>query len=374
MVISLTPLVHRDKLCIAIAGRLSHDVYQLVKNFPGRTYSKTHACYYIIYSPQALEDLITLLSPATQVDLKGWEKLHHNHQRNQYPDAVVVLPPLYQEMLIKMRYSEATLDNYVAQFAFFLKFIYPKTADDIAEQDVHRYLLYLARDRKISLSTQNQAVNAIKFYLEHVKKGERHTYYIERPRKEWKLPTVLSEDEIKALLENTMNVKHRCMLLLLYSSGLRISELLSLRWNDIDRDRRVINVRSGKGRKDRITLLSTIAYEYLLKYVDMFAPKEWLFEGVYGPYSARSVNNIIKRSCAKANIAKQISAHTLRHSFATHLLEHGTDLRYIQTLLGHENSKTTERYTHVTRKGFDNLVSPLDRIGQTLILGTNKEI
>jgi site-specific recombinase XerD len=125
----------------------------------------------------------------------------------------------------------------------------------------------------------------------------------------------------------------------LFFGYIRISEVLNLHWNDIDRDRRVIYVRHGKGRKDRITLLSVIAYDYLLKYIDKFAPKEWLFEGLNGSYSARSVNNIIKKSCKKAGIEKQVSAHTLRHSFATHLLENGTDLRYIQTLLGHESSK-----------------------------------
>ncbi|MBT1706200.1 tyrosine-type recombinase/integrase [Chryseosolibacter indicus] len=373
MNITLSSLLHRGKMCIAIIGKLSSEVHRLVKRFPGITYSQTHKCYYVLYSPETLDALHSILAAVVKVDLR-WEKPENNVTCMKYQEDVVVVPLAYKEMLIKMRYSEATLENYLVQFRFFLTFIYPRTAAEASEQDVHDYLLYLVKDRRVSLSTQNQAINAIKFYLEHVKKGERKVYYIERPRKEWKLPTVLSEEEMKGLLENTTNLKHRCMLLLLYASGLRISELLSLRWKDVDRDRRIINVRCGKGRKDRITLLSAIAYDYLVEYIDMFAPKEWLFEGIYGRYSARSVNNIIKKSCAKANINKQVSAHTLRHSFATHLLEHGTDLRYIQTLLGHESSRTTERYTHVTRKGFDQLVSPLDRIGKNLNLTTNKGI
>ena len=137
--------------------------------------------------------------------------------------------------------------------------------------------------------------------------------------------------------------------------------MLNLRWDDIDVDRKVINVRGGKGNKDRITLLSTYALEFLIQYVDLYKPVNYLFEGPGGKrYSERSVGQIVKRSCKIAGIKKRVSAHTLRHSFATHLLESGTDIRYIQTLLGHASSKTTERYTHVTKRGFERLRSPLD--------------
>lgn len=254
-------------------------------------------------------------------------------------------------------------------------YLYPQNASDINEEAIHRYLLYLIEVKKVSLATQNQAINSIKFYLEHVMHGERRTYYVERPRKEWKLPTVLSEDEIKKLLACTKQIKHKCLLLMLYSSGLRISELLNLRPCDIDSDRKVIHVRAGKGKKDRISILSQVAYGYLSHYLAMYKPKTWIFEGPQGNrYSARSVNKVIHKSASLAGISKKVSAHTLRHSFATHLLEHGTDLRYIQALLGHESSKTTERYAHVTTKGFEKLVSPLDYLGGNLNLESNKEI
>ena len=247
--------------------------------------------------------------------------------------------------------------------------------DQVDETDIHQYMMHLVTERGVSISTQNQAVNAIKFYLEHVKHGERKVYLIERPRKEDKLPTVLSEEEVKRLLDVTKNIKHRCLLFMLYASGLRISELLKLRHTDIDHDRKVIHVRSGKGGKDRITLLSDVAYELLTEYRAGYAPVYWLFEGPDGnAYSQRSVNKIIKKSSLKAGIQKRVSAHTLRHSFATHLLEHGTDLRYIQSLLGHSSSRTTERYTHVTTKGLDQLISPLDRIWKKDKLGDNKGI
>jgi site-specific recombinase XerD len=224
----------------------------------------------------------------------------------------------------------------------------------------------------VSRSTQNQAINAIKFYLEHVKHGERKVYYVDRPLKELKLPTVLSEAEIQRLLFHTRNIKHKCLLLLLYSGGLRISEVLKLKPVDVDTDRNVIYLRGAKGNKDRITLLSAVALTYLQQYLAAYKPATYIFEGPNGTaYSSRSVNKIIKRSALLAGIVKNVSAHTLRHTFATHLLEHGTDLRYIQSLLGHESSKTTERYTQVTRKGFMQLTSPLDNLTLTINLPEN---
>jgi integrase/recombinase XerD len=237
-----------------------------------------------------------------------------------------------------------------------MEHIHPQSVEEIEINQIHQYMNFLVDKRKVSLSTQNQAINAIKFYLEHVKKGPRKVYYTERPRKEMKLPTVLGEQEIKDLFEVTTNVKHKAILFLLYSAGLRMSELLALTWNDIDTTRHVIYVRQGKGKKDRITLLSRIATGYLERYRALYAPVHGVFEGAAKEkYSARSVNNIVKKSARLAKITKNISAHTLRHSFATHLLESGTDLRYIQTLLGHESSLTTERYTHVTKRGVEKL-------------------
>lgn len=232
----------------------------------------------------------------------------------------------------------------------------------------------MVKTRKVSLSAQNQAINAIKFHLEHVLRGARATFEVDRPRPEQKLPSVLSEEEVAALLNSVTNAKHKIILFLLYSAGLRISELLALRPTDIDADRGLIYVRNAKGRKDRVTLLSREAKNAIDLYLKAFNPTQYLIEGGPAhPYSARSVNNIIKTACNKAGIRKNASAHTLRHSFATHLLENGTDLRYIQKLLGHESSTTTERYTHVTKKGLENITSPLDRLMQNLNFRPNKK-
>ena len=285
------------------------------------------------------------------------------------------MPGEYTECLVRLGYSDATIRNYVAQFAAFLKWVHPKTSYQFDHDDVHRYLLYLIRKRGAGRSLQNQAINAIKFFNERVNKNERTTYFIERPKKAVTIPAVLSEEEIIGLVSHTPNLKHRFLIVLLYSAGLRISELLNLKMVDIDIGRKVIHVRSGKGNKDRITILSKTACEILSEYSLHYQPKEYIIEGPgHKMYSQRSVNHIIKRSALAAGIKKNVSAHTLRHSFATHLLENGIDLLYIQSLLGHQNSRTTERYTHVTTKGFAQIASPLDRIAQKFNLNANKEI
>ena len=359
--ITLGPFYHREQHCIAIRGKMSALTYQSLSTLPDRRYSRTHRCIYVIYSKERLERLYNMLKETSKVVLSRFTK--DFEPISSLPVQTIEIPKAYAEKLIRMRYSKATYDNYLIQFRNFLVHIHPVTAEDITESHIQDYLLYLINNRQVSISTQNQAINAIKFYLEHVMGGERRIYYAERPRKEWKLPTVLSEQEIKDLFYQTKNVKHRAIMFLLYSAGLRMSELIGLRWTDIDNTRGLIHLRGAKGKKDRVTLLSGNAYEYLLHYRHQYHPREWVFESpAGGPYSPRSVNNVIKQNAFRAGINKRVSAHTLRHSFATHLLEGGTDLRYIQALLGHESSRTTERYTHVTKRGFEKLRSPLDNI------------
>ena len=189
------------------------------------------------------------------------------------------------------------------------------------------------------------------------------TYYFQRPKKEKKLPIVLSEEEITEILRQISNLKHKCIIYIIYSAGLRLSEVTNLQISDIDSKRKVITIRGGKGKKDRITLLSETILELLREYYKEYKPQKWLFEGQKGgKYSPTSVQKIFKTALAKTKITKNASIHTLRHSFATHLLERGTDLRYIQELLGHSSPKTTEIYTHVTKKGIDKIKSPLDNL------------
>ena len=188
-------------------------------------------------------------------------------------------------------------------------------------------------------------------------------YTIDRPRKEQKLPSVLSEEEIKRIISSTSNLKHKTILVTIYSCGLRLSELLDLKISDIQSDRHRLLIKDGKGNKDRYTILSDVTLELLRKYYLIYRPKLYLFEGQHGGrYGAKSVQNIVKHALEAAKIKKPASTHTLRHSFATHLLENGTDLRYIQTLLGHTSPKTTEIYTHVSSKGLEGVVSPIEKL------------
>ena len=272
-------------------------------------------------------------------------------------------PKEYTEKLKELRYSVNTLNVYTDLFEEFINYYPNKPAQDITEEEIIAFLRYLVNERKISTSYQNQSINSIKFYYERVLGGKRKIYLIERPRKEIFLPEVLSEEEVAAILKTITNIKHKALIMTIYSGGLRISELINLKVKDIDSDRMQIRVQQSKGKKDRYTLLSQKTLLILRQYFKEYKPKEWLFEGEGdGEYSQKAIQNILKRAVLKAGIKKRITVHSLRHSFATHLLENGTDLRYIQNLLGHSNSKTTEIYTHITTKGFDQIKNPLDKL------------
>ncbi len=272
-------------------------------------------------------------------------------------------PPEYAAKLTELRYSQHTLRNYVSAFTEFINYYHTLDIDRITEPQIVAFLRFLVTERRVSLSQQNLSINAIKFYYERVLGGTRKIYTIDRPRAEKHLPDVLSIEEVAQILRATDNLKHRAILTTIYSAGLRLNELIELKITDIDSQRMQIKVCQGKGAKDRLTLLSPRLLEILRQYFKEYKPKVWLFEGAGGEkYSDRSVQKILKHSLAKTTITKRATIHTLRHSFATHLLEQGTDLRYIQSLLGHSSSKTTEIYTHVTTKGFDQIKSPLDSL------------
>jgi site-specific recombinase XerD len=269
-------------------------------------------------------------------------------------------------MLLKLetkRYSPKTIATYKQLFEEFINYYPDKLIDEITEPEIISYVRYLVQLRGISSSYQNQAINSIKFYYEKVKGGKRKLYELERPIREQKLPTVLSIEEVQTMIKVTTNVKHKTIIMLCYSAGLRLSELLNLRVEDVDSDRMQLLIKGGKGKKDRYTLLAEKLLPLLRKYYQEYMPKEYLIEGVNGgQYSERSIQAIVKEALHKAKVTKHASVHTLRHSFATHLLENGTDLRYIQSLLGHGSSKTTEVYTHVTSKAFSGIKSPFDSL------------
>lgn len=271
-----------------------------------------------------------------------------------------------QEMILKLkeiRYSDNTIKTYKGLFEEFINYYHKFDINKIDETQIISFLRYLVMERKVSTSYQNQAINAIKFYYEKVLGGQRKFYFIDRPKKEKVLPTVLNDQEVICLFKHVENIKHKCILMLAYSAGLRLGEIVRLRLLDIDRNRMQIRVVQGKGKKDRYTKLSTKFLAVFDEYNEKYHPQDFVFEGANGEdYSPSSIQNIIKAVSQKAGIQKRTTMHTLRHTFATHSLENGVDLRYIQSMMGHESSKTTEIYTHITTKGFDQIKSPLDNL------------
>jgi site-specific recombinase XerD len=265
---------------------------------------------------------------------------------------------------LKLRgYSLKTIRSYCGQVKRFYSF-YTANRGTAVHEIVRKYSYYLLSQQR-SASYVNQAISAIKFYLEHVcgQVGEKPLYV--RPKKENKLPNVLSQAEVIRILKHVTNRKHRAILSLTYSSGLRVSEVVRLRWTDFDPERRTLRVRQGKGKKDRLTVLSETAYEIFQQYFQAEQPKgQWLFPGqTPGSHlTERTVQKVFEKALQNSQIAKEVTLHSLRHSFATHLLEGGTDIRYIQELLGHKRLQTTEIYTHVAIKDVRRIQSPLDRM------------
>lgn len=264
--------------------------------------------------------------------------------------------------LLSRKYSYKTMKGYLYHNNDFLKFT-GKNSSGTTEEDIKRYLFHLAESKQFAASTLNQAINALKFYYGSMLKT-KFIYDIKRPRRDRKLPVVLSQEEVAKILSSIDNVKHKAILMLTYSAGLRVGEVVKLKPADVDGKRMLIHVKGAKGRKDRYSILSIKALSVLREYWRRFKPKTWLFEGARARryITIRTVQKILEHACQKAGIKKEITVHSLRHSFATHLLESGTDLRYIQELLGHVHSKTTEIYTHVSTKSLGKIKSPLDSL------------
>lgn len=267
----------------------------------------------------------------------------------------------YKELLIQKRYSNNTQRIYCNYFKDFILYFKDDDLEKLSIEQINNYILDLIQSKKISISQQNQRINSIKFYYEKILSRNKQYYELHRPNKEHKLPKVLSKNEVKKILDSCNNIKHYCILLLIYSAGLRRSELVNLKVVDINSERMIVNIIDAKGKKDRVSLLSENTLKMLRKYYKKYQPKEFLFEGAKGgKYSTTSVAKVLKRAATKAGLNKNVTPHMLRHSFATHLLEQGTDLRFIQELLGHNSSKTTEIYTHVSKKSIAKIKNPVD--------------
>ncbi|HHX62176.1 MAG TPA: tyrosine-type recombinase/integrase [Epulopiscium sp.] len=289
------------------------------------------------------------------------EQIRIDFEDNAYNDKI--MESMDKELILK-GYSFKTRQAYAKQIKRFSSFV-DNNVDEIHNETVRRYILFLMEELGLSHSYVNQAISAIKFLCKYILQDDRITVTLPRPKKENKLPNILSLEEVKRIFRAVHNEKHKTILYLIYSGGLRVGEVVRLKSTDIDSERMLIHVVQGKGRKDRYTLLSQVALVQLRKYYRLYKPEMWLFPGQDAEkfLTERTVGTVFQNACEKARIRKDASVHTLRHSFATHLLEGGTDLRFIQELLGHASSKTTEIYTHVTTKNISKIESPLDKLG-----------
>lgn len=269
----------------------------------------------------------------------------------------------YMNFLNQTDIGEKTKKNYVSGFLSFLKHYAFKHPANISNDEIRLYVLDCSEKLKLSSSYIGNQITTIRFYYKHIEKRFIEQKYLLRPRRGKKNPTVLAVSEIIRMIELTDNIKHKNMIALLYAAGLRRSELLNMRMHHIDFERNVINIRGGKGNKDRQIPLADNTKLFLLPYIEEYQPNDYVFEGATGgKYSGSSIEKVIKNAAHRANITKNVTPHVLRHSYATHLMENAVDIRYIQKLLGHSSIKTTERYTHVSNTGQAKVKSPIDNI------------
>ena len=260
-------------------------------------------------------------------------------------------------------YSPKTTSCYLACVrGFALHF--GQSPDIMGDTEIRDYLYYLIKEKKASQSAINQTYSALKFFYETTLERDWNGSKIPRVKMRKNLPVVLSHEEVQSILSATKNLKHKALLMTIYSAGLRLSEAAHLKISDIDSKRMMIRVCQGKGNKDRYTLLGKRTLDILGDYYREYRPHDWLFPGerAENPVSSRTIQKVFEKALHRAGIKKEATVHTLRHSFATHLLEAGTDLYHIQHLLGHTTAKTTAIYLHLSRKDLARVVSPIDLI------------
>src|SRR6266542_838931 len=384
--VTLNPLYHRGEECIAIFFNHNKAINDILKKIPQVKWSRTHKCWYIpctrehyTHLSDALQNKATIQKDALRLSLQQRKAIvpiqQNPAQQNNIKGstAMMLMHPLNEEnlaaltafknMLTLKGCSKNTIRNYCNEFHHLLRLLGNRSINNLKKQHIISYLLWLFEKQNYSETHIHTAVNAIKFYFEKVLNRAKEFYDLPRPKKPFKLPKVLAEEEVITLIQKIKNIKHRTMIMAGYSAGLRVSEIVNLKVNDIDSKRMMIHLKAAKGKKDRMVPLSKKLLEILREYYKQYKPKEYLFEGQHGgAYSERSVQLILNDAKLKAKIKKKGSTHMLRHSYATHLLESGTDIRIIQELLGHNSIKTTMRYTHVSKKSLDKVESPLDKL------------
>jgi site-specific recombinase XerD len=388
----LQPLLHRNTENIGIYFEKHAGLQQLVRRQPGAKWSQSHQCWYIPLGEQNYLALLETLKPVATVNVTALRayllkkqkmlQLSPAPQKPVVTKSIVKTKPvaltktwelsdanlealtLFVQRLQLKAYSPSTINTYRNEFIQLLKILKQKPVHSLTTDDLRRYMVFAMKEQHITENTAHSRLNALKFYFEQVLGREKFFWEIPRPKKAQKLPKVISEEKIIQGLLSVQNLKHRTLLLLAYSAGLRVSEVVSLMVTDVNSDRMQLSINGAKGKKDRVVNLSEAILPLLREYYKSYKPKSWLFEGQDKSkhYSTRSAQIVFNDAYKKLGLPSQCSFHSLRHSFATNLLEIGTDISYFQNLLGHSDIKTTLRYTQITTKDIGKIESPLDRI------------
>lgn len=373
--IKVRKVVHNNENRIIISFPYEEELVLLIKKFEDARWSKTHRAWHIPQNKYNISDIFKVFKNKAWVDYRDFSRkdvLVTTVESGKRGAKTVLEEKISAEAIEKIekfrfwlhsrRYSPSTINTYLDSIRTFLRFYAFKKIQEIDNNDLIRFNNEYILANNYSASFQNQVVNAVKLFFKTIENSPLDIDAIPRPKRAKKLPNVLSKEEVKAILDTPTNIKHKAMLSLIYACGLRCGEILSLKPNDIDSKRNILHVKNAKGQKDRIVPLSEKIIVLLREYYKAAKPKYYLFEGQTkgNRYDARSLQNVLKQSIAKTKITKPVTLHWLRHSYATHLLESGTDLRYIQEILGHNSSKTTEIYTHVSTKSLQQIKSPFD--------------
>lgn len=374
-IVKLKPALHKEMEVAQLIFSKNDGLNNLLRANTPMRWSKTMNCWYLVFYKEIIRDLFKLLKPNYYLDYSELK----NYQEQKIEKIKVKKPSddlteLSKESLQKIeefklwlnskRYSDSTIGTYIDSLKTFLRYYAQKPIAEITNDDLIKFNNLYIMTNHFSASYQNQVVNAVKLFFSKVGNKKLNPELVHRPKRPKLLPNVLSKEEVKLILNSPKNLKHKAMLSLIYSCGLRRSELLNLTLNDIDSKRGLVIIRQSKGRKDRVAPLSEKILELLREYYNAYKPNKWLFEGQdkKNQYDEKSLASVLKQALAKSGIQKPVSLHWLRHSYATHLLENGTDLRYIQEILGHSSSRTTEIYTHVSNKNLQRITSPFDNL------------
>ena len=366
-IIFLEEKIHRKNNQLLIKFDYDETLISLIRSIQGTSWSKSLKAWYILNTKDNLNIILKLFEKITTIDFSKIGK-SAPFKRNLTEEQKQLLNQFYLFLKGK-RYSQSTIQTYTFFIADFINFHTKTPLAELTNRAVELFIETVFMERNYSVSSQRQFISALKIFTVFCPQTKIHNLSLERPKKSRILPSVLSQEEVLRIIQLTKNLKHRAIIVLLYSSGLRIGEVTNLLLKNIDILRRQIKVEKGKGRKDRFVVLATSYLPLLQNYLTTFKPALYFIEGPTGKkYSESSIRKFLFKSVQKAGISKKVTPHTLRHSYATHLLENGVGLRHIQELLGHAKPETTMIYTHVAKKDLLDIQSPLD----TILLDLNK--